>query len=48
MVKKAVNKQRIIHFSMEREVKIIDGVQEFLIHQRIMSAAEFVGDWIYV
>jgi len=27
-------------------MKITDGVQEFFIHQRIMSAAEFAGDWI--
>jgi len=33
-------------FFYEREMKIIDGVQEFFIHQRIMSAVEFVGDWI--
>lgn len=46
MAKESVNKQRIIHFSMEREMKIIDRVQDFFVHQRIMSAAEFVSDWI--
>jgi len=46
VAKEAVNKQRIIHFSMKREMKIIDGVQDFFVHQRIMSAAEFVSDGI--
>jgi len=30
VAKDAVNMQRIIHFTMEREMKIIDGVQDFL------------------
>jgi hypothetical protein len=46
VAKEAVNKQRIIHFSMVREMKIIDGVRNFFVHQRIMSTAELVSDWI--
>jgi len=46
VAKEAVNKQRIIQFSMEKEIKIIDRVQDFFVHQRIMSAGEFVSDWI--
>jgi hypothetical protein len=44
VTKKVLNKQRIIHFSMEREMKITDWVQNFCVHQRIMWAAEFVSD----
>jgi hypothetical protein len=31
---------------MEREMNIIDGVQDFFVHKRIMSAAEFISDWL--
>jgi hypothetical protein len=46
VAKEAVNKQRIIKFFYGKEMKIFSRVQDFFVHQRILSAAEFVSDWI--